>query len=180
MSYKNHGKLSSQVSSNFSVGPSLKQRPFALYRIEFSAVPRRTAGNEFSMTRGPKGQNKERKLVMRKPKILPIPLISVGALFALTQLLTAATEDGVWNFSKTPFVRPQPTIIIFDAPGAGTGGPFQGTLVAGINPAGVIAGGFLMRTRWNILICAFPMALSLRSTRPVRAQGRFKARAPTA
>jgi hypothetical protein len=33
-------------------------------------------------------------------------------------------------------------IITFDAPGAGTGGPFQGTLVAGINPAVVITGTF--------------------------------------
>jgi hypothetical protein len=55
--------------------------------------------------------------------------ISVGLLFALTGPLAAD--------------KPQPTIITFDAPGAGTGGPFQGTLVAGINPAGVIAGGFL-------------------------------------
>src|SRR5215472_15163402 len=62
-----------------------------------------------------------------KTKILPNIFISVGVLFAFTQLLTAGS--------------PQPTIITFDAPGAGTGGPFQGTLVAGINPAGVIAGG---------------------------------------
>ena len=49
--------------------------------------------------------------------------ISVGVLFALTRLLAADT------------------IVTFDAPGAGTG-QFQGTLVAGITPAGVITGGY--------------------------------------
>jgi len=50
--------------------------------------------------------------------------ISVGVLFALTGLLAAD--------------KPQPTIITFDAPGA-----VIFTLVAGINPAGVITGGYL-------------------------------------
>ena len=64
-----------------------------------------------------------------RTKIVRNIFISVGVLFAAGRLLTAGS--------------PQSTIITFDAPGAGTGGPFQGTLVAGINPAGVIAGGFL-------------------------------------
>ena len=62
-----------------------------------------------------------------KARILPNIFISVGVLFALTQLLAAAKP------------QPHPIIITFDAPGAGTG---VGTLVAGINPAGVITGGY--------------------------------------
>jgi hypothetical protein len=76
-----------------------------------------------------------------RTKILRNTFINVGAFFALAQLLTAGTNDSVLNFSRTPFLRPQPTIITFDAPGAGTG-PGQGTLVAGINPTGVIVGGY--------------------------------------
>jgi len=49
--------------------------------------------------------------------------ISVGLLFALTGPLAAD--------------KPQPTIITFDAPGA------VATFVAGINPAGVISGGYV-------------------------------------
>src|SRR5215831_12481713 len=60
-----------------------------------------------------------------KTKILPNILISVAVLFAFTQLLSAD--------------KPQPTIITFDAPGAGTG-PFQGTQPSAINPAGGICG----------------------------------------
>src|SRR4029077_19277380 len=59
--------------------------------------------------------------------------------FAFTRLLAAGMNDGVLNFSNTPLLRPQPTIITFDAPGAGTG-PFLGTYPLAINPAGVIAG----------------------------------------
>src|SRR5262249_20532565 len=49
--------------------------------------------------------------------------------------------DGILSFRRAPFFRPQPTIITFDAPDAGTG-PGQGTQAAGINPAGVIAGAY--------------------------------------
>jgi len=59
-----------------------------------------------------------------KTKILPNILITVGVLFALTGLVAAD--------------KPQPTIITFDAPGA-----VNGTEVAGINPAGVIAGSYV-------------------------------------
>ena len=55
---------------------------------------------------------------------IPNAFISVGMLFALTGLVAAD--------------KPQPTIITFDAPGA-----VIFTLVAGINPAGVITGGYL-------------------------------------
>src|SRR5262245_16973023 len=49
---KHRPNPSSHASPDSSVRPRLKLSPLALYRIEFSAVPRRTAGNEFSMTRG--------------------------------------------------------------------------------------------------------------------------------
>ena len=50
--------------------------------------------------------------------------------------------DGVLNFSNTPIVCPRPTIITFDAPGAGTG-PGQGTLAFAINPEGLITGLYI-------------------------------------
>jgi hypothetical protein len=59
---------------------------------------------------------------------IPNIFISVGVLFALTGLLSAD--------------KPQPTIITFDAPGAGTG-PGQGTHLfgsQGLNPAEAITG----------------------------------------
>jgi hypothetical protein len=55
---------------------------------------------------------------------IPNVFIGVGVLFALTGLVAAD--------------NPQPTIITFDTPGA-----VIFTLVAGINPAGVITGGYL-------------------------------------
>src|SRR5215471_8358479 len=69
---------------------------------------------------------------MKNPKILRNMFISVGVLFALARLLAAGTIDGV----------PQPPIITFDAPGAGTG-PGQGTQGLTINPGGVIAGDYV-------------------------------------
>ena len=59
-----------------------------------------------------------------KTRILPNIFISVAVFFALTGVVTAE--------------KPQPTIITFDAPGA-----IFFTLVAGINPSGVITGGYL-------------------------------------
>ena len=58
-----------------------------------------------------------------RTKIVRNIFISVGLLFALTGPLAAD--------------KPQPTIITFDAPGA------VATFVAGINPAGVISGGYV-------------------------------------
>ena len=58
-----------------------------------------------------------------KTKIIRNIFISVGLLFALTRPLAAD--------------KPQPTIITFDPPGA------VATFSVGINPAGVIAGGYL-------------------------------------
>src|SRR4029077_18662990 len=74
-----------------------------------------------------------------KQRILRNTFISIGVLFAVGRLLAGDMNDGVLNFSRTPFLRPQSTIITFDAPGAGTG-PFQGTQPIAINPSGVIAG----------------------------------------
>src|SRR4029079_4292550 len=57
--------------------------------------------------------------------------------------ITLATDasDGVRNFRNTLLVGLQPTIITFDAPGAGTG-PGQGTIAFAINPAGTISGRY--------------------------------------
>ena len=74
-----------------------------------------------------------------KTKILPNIFISVAVFFALTRLVTAGPSDGVLNFNDNALIPRQPTIITFDAPGAGTG-PFQGTQPSAINPAGVICG----------------------------------------
>ena len=76
-----------------------------------------------------------------KTKILSNIFISIGVLFAAGRLLAGGMSDGVLNFSKTPFLRPQPTIITIDAPGAGTG-PFLGTQSLAINPPGVITGEY--------------------------------------
>ena len=57
--------------------------------------------------------------------------------------ITLATNasDGVRNFRNTLLFGLQPTIITFDAPGAGTG-PGQGTIAFAINPAGTISGRY--------------------------------------
>ena len=77
-----------------------------------------------------------------KTKILPNIFISVAVFFALTRLVTAGPSDGVLNFNDNALIPRQPTIITFDAPGAGTTGPFQGTYASCINPAGVITGNY--------------------------------------
>jgi hypothetical protein len=74
-----------------------------------------------------------------KAKILPNIFISVAVLFAFTRLLAAGMSDGPQNFGNIPFVRPQPTFITFDAPGAGTD-PGEGTVPQAINPSGTITG----------------------------------------
>jgi hypothetical protein len=73
-----------------------------------------------------------------KTKILRNTFISVGALVAFTQLLTAGTHDGVLNLDNTPL---RGAIMTFDAPGAGTG-PLEGTEGLAINQAGTIVGSF--------------------------------------
>src|SRR5215472_15559666 len=79
---------------------------------------------------------------MKKTKILRNTFVSVGMFFALGRLLFAGTTDSVLNFSKYALGIPQPPIITFDAPGAGTG-PGQGTQGLAINPGGVIAGDYV-------------------------------------
>src|SRR5215831_6897646 len=66
--------------------------------------------------------------------------ILLQGIFATTA--SSGTSDGVLNFSNTSFVRPEPTIITFDAPGAGSGAG-QGTTAFSINPAGAIAGRYI-------------------------------------
>src|SRR5215472_14768034 len=79
---------------------------------------------------------------MKKTKILRNTFVSVGMFFALGRLLFAGTTDSVLNFSKYALGIPQPPIITFDAPGAGTG-PGQGTQGLAINPGGVITGDYV-------------------------------------
>src|SRR5262245_13676207 len=66
--------------------------------------------------------------------------ILLQGIFATTA--SSGTSDGVLNFSNTSFVRPEPTIITFDAPGAGTGAG-QGTLPFAINPRGTVLGYYI-------------------------------------
>jgi hypothetical protein len=93
-----------------------------------------------------------------KTKILRNIFLSGGVLFASARVVAAAmtsilllgilapgapggTTDRALNFSNMPLLQPQPTIITFDAPGAGTG-PGQGTIAFAINPAGTISGRY--------------------------------------
>jgi hypothetical protein len=71
-----------------------------------------------------------------KTKILRNILLSVGVLFASTQLLSAGMNDGVLNFSKTPLVSLRATYTTFDIPDA------RDIFLNGINPAGMITGGY--------------------------------------
>ena len=76
---------------------------------------------------------------------LPLSQTARAANPAPGTLATSASGgaiDGVQNFSNTALLRPAPTIITFDAPGAGTG-PGQGTLSFAINPAGLITGFYV-------------------------------------
>ena len=111
-----------------------------------------------------RGKRKER--VMRT-KILRNIFISVGAPFALAQLLVGGTGDGVQNFGNLLSAGHSPTYTTFDAPGAGTG-PNQGTLALAIDPAGAITGyyidasgvnhGFLRTTKGTITTVDVPGA----------------------
>jgi hypothetical protein len=74
---------------------------------------------------------------LMKTKILRNIFLSVGVLFASTQLLSAGMNDGVLNFSNTPLVRPQATITTFDPPGSTFTAP------SAITPGGVIIGSYV-------------------------------------
>jgi hypothetical protein len=72
---------------------------------------------------------------MKSRILTPITAITVFAALAISIRLSAQEQQ------EHPSRTHQPTIITFDAPGAGTG-PGQGTLGIAINPAGVIAGAY--------------------------------------
>ena len=74
-------------------------------------------------------------------RLLAAAMTSMVLLSVLATSASGGTSDGFLNFSRTPFVHPQPTIITFNAPGAGTG-PGQGTIAFAINPAGTISGRY--------------------------------------
>src|SRR6478736_889894 len=93
-------------------------------------------------------------------RLLTAAITSMLLLSILAPDSSGRTNDGVLNFSNTPFVCPRPTIITFDAPGSGTG-PGQGTLAFAINPGGTISGRYadaggaihaILRTRDGAII----------------------------
>jgi hypothetical protein len=95
----------------------------------------RVISRRISCSTSMKGQTNQRHLM--KTKILRNIFLSVGVLFASTQLLSAGMNDGVLNFSNTPLVSPQATFITFDAPDGGDLFP------SGINPVGAITGTYI-------------------------------------
>src|SRR5262245_42635655 len=74
-------------------------------------------------------------------RLLTAAMTLMLLLSILAPSVSGGTNDGVLNFSEMPLFKSQPTIITFDAPGAGTG-PGQGTLAFAINPAGTISGRY--------------------------------------
>src|SRR5512133_907535 len=74
-------------------------------------------------------------------RLLTAAMTSMLLLGILAPSGSGGTNAGVVNFSNTRLFGPQPTIITFDAPGAGTG-PGQGTITFAINPAGTISGRY--------------------------------------
>ena len=75
-------------------------------------------------------------------RLLTAAITSMLLLGILAPSGSGGTNDGVLNFSNTPFVCPRPTIITFDAPGSGTG-PGQGTIPLSNNPADAITGYYI-------------------------------------
>src|SRR6266704_2486561 len=75
-------------------------------------------------------------------RLLAAAMTSMLLLGILAPAGFSGTSDGFLKFSNTPLIGPQPTITIFDAPGAGTG-PGQGTLPFAINPAGTVLGYYI-------------------------------------
>src|SRR6478735_7479750 len=78
---------------------------------------------------------------MKTSKILRNIFFSISLLSASGWLLGAGMNGGFLNFSSTLSLPLSPSIITFDAPGAGTD-PGKGTLAFAINPAGTIAGQY--------------------------------------
>jgi hypothetical protein len=82
-----------------------------------------------------------RGVVFASARLLAAAMTSILVLGILRSAVSSGMNDGVLNFSNTPFVDPQPIITTFDAPGAGTS-PGHGTFVFAVdclNPAGAIA-----------------------------------------
>ena len=80
--------------------------------------------------------------IFTSARLLAATITSILLLGILAPTASSGTSDGFLNFSNKPFVRAEPTIATFDAPGAGTG-PGQGTQPFAINPAGLITGFYL-------------------------------------
>src|SRR6266496_3367515 len=80
--------------------------------------------------------------IFASARLLAAAMTSILLQGILAPTASSSTSDGFANFSDTPFVRPEPAITTFDAPGAGTG-PGQGTLPFAINPAGTVLGYFI-------------------------------------
>ena len=79
--------------------------------------------------------------IFTSARLLAATMTSILLLGILAPTASSGTSDGFLNFSNKPFVRAEPTITTFDAPGAGTG-PGQGTIAFAINPAGTISGRY--------------------------------------
>src|SRR5262249_37421943 len=80
--------------------------------------------------------------IFTSARMLAAAMTSILLPGILAPTASSGTSDDFLNFSNTPFVRPEPTITSFDAPGAGTG-PGQGTLPFAINPAGTVIGYYI-------------------------------------
>ena len=92
-------------------------------------------------------------------------------VFAVSLITSGVVLSANANERKT-------AIITFDAPGAGTGGPFQGTLVAGITPAGVITGGFLDANEVEHTYLRFPDGTFTTFDAPGAGTGPFQGTGP--
>ena len=117
--------------------------------------------------------------IFASPRLLAAAITSILLLGILAPTGSSGTSDGSLNYSNTPFVRQEPTITTFDAPGAGTG-PGQGTLAFSINAPGGIAGYYFDATLRSTASCALNTAPSRRLTPRVRAQAPARARSPSA
>src|SRR4030095_11422769 len=74
-------------------------------------------------------------------RLLTVAMTFMLLLGILAPSGSGGTNDGALNLRTTPFLRSQPRIMTFDAPGSGTG-PGQGTLAFAINPTGTISGRY--------------------------------------
>ena len=115
--------------------------------------------------------------IFTSARLLAATMTSILLLGILAPTASSGTSDGLLNFSNKPFVRAEPTITTFDAPGAGTG-PGQGTQPFAINPAGLITGFSLDAGDVIMASCVLRTAPSPRSTLRVRGQAPARALGP--